>query len=235
MTIEAPNDVERRFELALAVDRIQGDDNAAGFPDAELRHHELRAVGKQQRDPVARTHADRGQGRGKGIALLFQFAVGHRRALEQQRRRVSLARARAPPDSRAASDRGREQAWERRRRRSAPASVSRGLRHDRTIRLQRYASSVSSSAFWVCRRFSAWSKTTDAGDSKTSAVTSSPRCAGRQCMKSAPRRRRRHQRAVDLIRLEDTAALGGFYFLRPSTSTRRCRRHRRQPPPREGP
>ena len=30
-----------------------------------------------------------------------------------------------------------------------------------------------------------WSKTMDAGESMTSSVTSSPRCAGRQCMKSA--------------------------------------------------
>ena len=39
--------------------------------------------------------------------------------------------------------------------------------------------------FWACRRFSASSKTTDAGPSITSSVTSSPRWAGRQCMKSA--------------------------------------------------
>ena len=36
-------------------------------------------------------------------------------------------------------------------------------------------------AFWACRRFSAWSQTTLAGPSITSAVISSPRCAGRQC------------------------------------------------------
>ena len=39
--------------------------------------------------------------------------------------------------------------------------------------------------FWACSRFSASSKTTDCGPSITSAATSSPRCAGRQCMKSA--------------------------------------------------
>ena len=50
--------------------------------------------------------------------------------------------------------------------------------------LQRHAS-IASSAFCVCRRFSAWSKTTDASLSRTSEVTSSPRWAGRQCMKSA--------------------------------------------------
>ncbi len=36
--------------------------------------------------------------------------------------------------------------------------------------------------FWACRRFSASSNTTDWGPSITSAVTSSPRWAGRQCM-----------------------------------------------------
>ena len=36
-------------------------------------------------------------------------------------------------------------------------------------------------AFWACRRFSAWSQTALAGPSRTSAVISSPRCAGRQC------------------------------------------------------
>ena len=39
--------------------------------------------------------------------------------------------------------------------------------------------------FCACRRFSASSNTTDCGPSITSAVTSSPRCAGRQCMNSA--------------------------------------------------
>src|SRR5258706_159439 len=43
----------------------------------------------------------------------------------------------------------------------------------------------SISAFWVCSRFSASSQTTLCGTSITSAATSSPRCAARQCMKSA--------------------------------------------------
>ncbi len=41
------------------------------------------------------------------------------------------------------------------------------------------------SAFCTCILFSASSQTTDWGPSITSAVTSSPRCAGRQCMKRA--------------------------------------------------
>ncbi len=35
-------------------------------------------------------------------------------------------------------------------------------------------------------RFSACGKTTDCGPSSTSSVISSPRCAGRQCITSAP-------------------------------------------------
>ncbi len=46
-------------------------------------------------------------------------------------------------------------------------------------------SSISSSAFCACMRFSAWSKTTDCGPSSTASVTSALRCAGRQCMKTA--------------------------------------------------
>ena len=40
-------------------------------------------------------------------------------------------------------------------------------------------------AFWAWSRFSASSNTTEFGESMTSSVTSSPRCAGRQCMNSA--------------------------------------------------
>src|SRR5258707_10255359 len=43
----------------------------------------------------------------------------------------------------------------------------------------------SISAFWVCSRFSASSQTTLCLPSITCAETSSPRCAGRQCMNSA--------------------------------------------------
>src|SRR5262249_821730 len=40
-------------------------------------------------------------------------------------------------------------------------------------------------AFWAWRRFSACWKITEAGESATMSVTSSPRWAGRQCMKTA--------------------------------------------------
>src|SRR5512139_467300 len=53
--------------------------------------------------------------------------------------------------------------------------------HDSIFPRSRY----SISAFCTCRRFSASSHTTDCGPSITAAVTSSPRCAGRQCMKTA--------------------------------------------------
>jgi hypothetical protein len=46
--------------------------------------------------------------------------------------------------------------------------------------------SQTSRAFWACRRFSASSHTTDCGPSMTSAATSEPRKAGRQCRNSAP-------------------------------------------------
>ena len=49
----------------------------------------------------------------------------------------------------------------------------------------RPSSRNSISAFCTCRRFSASSQTTDCGPSITSAATSSPRWAGRQCMKRA--------------------------------------------------
>ena len=45
-------------------------------------------------------------------------------------------------------------------------------------------SSQTMIAFCTCRRFSAWSKTTERGPSITSSVISSPRWAGRQCITS---------------------------------------------------
>ena len=81
---------ERCFQFAFAVDRIQRHDDAARFPDAVLRHHELRAIGKEQRDPVAGTNADRRQGRREGIASAGSSSGTRSTSLEQQRRRVSL-------------------------------------------------------------------------------------------------------------------------------------------------
>ena len=73
--------------------------------------------------------------------------------------------------------------------------------------------SIASSAFCACSRFSAWSNTTDAAESMTSSVTSSPRCAGRQCMNSASRPRLRHQRRVHLVGREHREPSARFRFL----------------------
>ena len=62
-------------------------------------------------------------------------------------------------------------------------------------------------AFCACRRFSAWSRTTLRGPSSTASVISSPRCAGRQCITSAPGGREAEQRVVDLVALEGLQAL----------------------------
>ena len=53
--------------------------------------------------------------------------------------------------------------------------------------------------FCACSRFSASSHTTDCGPSMTPAVTSSPRLAGRQCMKMASRLRLGHQPLIDAV------------------------------------
>src|SRR5204862_1072805 len=45
--------------------------------------------------------------------------------------------------------------------------------------------SVANRERMECMRFSAWRHTTDCGPSMTSELTSSSRCAGRQCMKRA--------------------------------------------------
>ncbi len=74
--------------------------------------------------------------------------------------------------------------------RSSMAFIRDRTRHRRRLRAEiRHSSSVPKHQdrmpFCACRRFSASSKTTDCGPSITSSVTSSPRCAGRQCMKIA--------------------------------------------------
>ena len=61
--------------------------------------------------------------------------------------------------------------------------------------------------FCACRRFSASSHTTDCGPSITPAVTSSPRWAGRQCMKMASGLAHRHQPLVDPIGRQQIVAV----------------------------
>ena len=73
--------------------------------------------------------------------------------------------------------------------------------------------SSSMMAFCACSRFSACWKTNECGPSITSAVTSSPRCAGRQCRKIASGLRQAKQLRVDLIRREDLLPLLGLGLL----------------------
>ena len=128
-----------------------------------------------------------------------------------------------------------------RRRRSPPARGSECRVGDRSCRLdialrreidaprrrERVTRSSSCASrhqarmpFWACRRFSASSNTTDCGPSITSSVTSSPRWAGRQCMKSASGLACAISRGIDLIGLEQVVAA----LRRPCRpSTPRCR------------
>ena len=85
---------------------------------------------------------------------------------------------------RTGADRNRPAPVRRRRPRRLPAALLRSPgrapgRGDQTSRHQRMI------AFCACSRFSASSNTTECGPSITALVTSSSRCAGRQCMKSA--------------------------------------------------
>ena len=57
---------------------------------------------------------------------------------------------------------------------------------DEIVAVQAHVRHQNSTPFCACSRFSASSQTTDCGPSITSPVTSSPRFAGRQCMKIAP-------------------------------------------------
>ena len=60
-------------------------------------------------------------------------------------------------------------------------------------------------AFCTCMRFSAWSNTIDRGESITSSVTSAPRCAGRQCRKTASGAACAIRSVVHLIRRENVS------------------------------
>ncbi len=71
----------------------------------------------------------------------------------------------------------------------------------------------TNSARAECMRLPACCHTTDCGPSMTSAATSSPRCAGRQCMKTASGARRLHQRLVDGPARERAQPLLAFVLL----------------------
>src|SRR5690348_766472 len=60
-----------------------------------------------------------------------------------------------------------------------------GLQPDRHAEAGIVYININNNAFCACKRFSAWSKTTERSLSITESVVSSPRLAGRQCMKTA--------------------------------------------------
>ena len=113
----------------------------------------------------------------------------------------------------------------------------RRCRRDRPLRAAASPSSpisVTRTAFCTWSRFSASSKTTDCGPSITSAATSSPRWAGRQCMKTASRAAAAIISGVTWKPWKSASALCGSPPPAPSRSTRRCRRRRRRPRPPRG-
>ena len=71
----------------------------------------------------------------------------------------------------------------------------------------------SSSAFCECNRFPASAHTTDRESSNTSSLTSSPRCAGRQCMKHRVAPGEIEQLPVDLIARESLATFARLGFM----------------------
>ena len=88
-------------------------------------------------------------------------------------------------------------------------------------------SSISSSAFCACSRFSAWSNTTERARFDH-AVGHFFAALGRQAVhEDGVGRGVREELVVDLVIGERGAALGGFLFLRPCWPTRRCRRRAR--------
>jgi hypothetical protein len=115
---------------------------------------------------------------------------------EHGRRRSGRRRAASP-------------AWRSRRRAGRPARRwSVAPRHQ------------ASTAFCACSRFSASSKTTEFGPSMTSSVTSSPRCAGRQCMNRASGLAC-HQVGIDLIGSRTRCGRGRDAPVCPSTPSSR--------------
>ncbi len=79
---------QRPFEFVVGVDRIQWRDNRAKFPRSKLRDKELRTVWEQQRDAIAASDPERRERRRARIAQPVERGVGHRRAFEEQCRRV---------------------------------------------------------------------------------------------------------------------------------------------------
>jgi hypothetical protein len=84
---------QRAFELVLGVNRVEGADDRADLPGAELGDRKLRTVRQQQRDAIAAPDPERRERRRAGVAQSIELAPGDRRAFEEQRRlRGPLAR-----------------------------------------------------------------------------------------------------------------------------------------------
>ena len=96
-------------------------------------------------------------------------------------------------------------------------------------------SSQASRPRTACMRLAAWRHTTLRGPSRTSAVISSPRWAGRQCRTTASGAAHAHHVLVDGEARRRPCAGAPAPPPGPSTSTRRCRARRPRPPPPSGP
>jgi len=70
-----------------------GTHHAAGLPRADFRDEELRAVGKNQRHPVALPDAERGERGGKRVALAVKLGVGNLAPLKSSAGFEPLSRA----------------------------------------------------------------------------------------------------------------------------------------------
>ena len=79
---------QRRFELSLRVDRVERSDDGPELPGAELGDEKLRAVGQQERDPVAAHDTEGRQGRCARVAQALERSVADGRPFEQERRMV---------------------------------------------------------------------------------------------------------------------------------------------------
>ena len=79
---------KRSFQLVLGVGRIQWRDDRAKLPRRELSDHELRAIGQQQREPIAAAESERCKSRRGRIAQVVELAKGDRRALVQESRSI---------------------------------------------------------------------------------------------------------------------------------------------------
>ena len=72
-------------QLGLGKEETDGHDDGSRLPGAQLAYHPLRAIGQDQRHPIAFLDAQGHQGRGQGVAELFHLPAGKARALEEQR------------------------------------------------------------------------------------------------------------------------------------------------------